>query len=385
MNVVIIGCGYVADLYMATLKNYKDLNLLGVYDKNLERLKKFSSCYKVDTYTSLDSVMNDSNVNLILNLTNPQSHYEINKIALESGKHVYSEKPVALDVQKARELSKIAKKKKLIISSAPCNVLNRSCQSLFSAINKDKIIGKVLLIYANFDCGFYFNTKPQEWQTLSGAKWPAKSEYETGNTVEHSAYMLNILALINGTATKVFSYSNKTYSKKNIKLDREAPDFSVGCIEYKNGSIARLTNSLLGPLDRSLTIIGENGKIFVKDIRDDNCPVYIKSDKKFYVGIDGFISIWQQKFESALNFVPFFWGTRLRFYKKYKFVNKKNKYFSHKSKPVDFCIGILDLINSVKNKKDPILNIDLAIHVLEITNKLQYQDHDQIMKTKINI
>ena len=98
MNVVIIGCGYVADLYMATIKNYKDINLLGAYDKNRKRLKKFSSFYKVDTYKSLRSVMNDSKVNLILNLTNPKSHYEINKIALKSGKHVYSEKPVALDV-----------------------------------------------------------------------------------------------------------------------------------------------------------------------------------------------------------------------------------------------------------------------------------------------
>src|SRR5262249_59501687 len=58
--------------------------------------------------------------------------------------------------------------------------------------------------------------------------------------------------------------------------EKMAPDFSVGCIEYGNGIVARVTCGLFAPLDRSLTIIGETCIIYTSNIRNDANPVYVQ-------------------------------------------------------------------------------------------------------------
>src|SRR5439155_10439285 len=55
-----------------------------------------------------------------------------------------------------------------------------------------------------------------------------------------------------------------------------APDFTVGCIEYADGVVARVTCSLVAPKDKSLTIMGDDGVISVANVRDDVCPVYVR-------------------------------------------------------------------------------------------------------------
>ena len=61
----------------------------------------------------------DTNVDIILNLTIPQAHFEISKLALEAGKHVYSEKPMSIKYDEANELVNLAKDNNLYIGNAP--------------------------------------------------------------------------------------------------------------------------------------------------------------------------------------------------------------------------------------------------------------------------
>ena len=71
-------------------------------DKFPEAAKKCAEQYKIKSST-VDEILNDSDVDIILNLTIPQAHYEISKLALESGKHVYSEKPMSIKYDEAKE------------------------------------------------------------------------------------------------------------------------------------------------------------------------------------------------------------------------------------------------------------------------------------------
>jgi predicted dehydrogenase len=96
MNIAIVGCGYVAEFYGKTLGNYPELKLIGAYDQNDENLTIFCRRWRTRRYNSLDEVLNDSSIEMVLNLTNPRSHYDVTKQCLESGKHVYSEKPLAM-------------------------------------------------------------------------------------------------------------------------------------------------------------------------------------------------------------------------------------------------------------------------------------------------
>jgi len=122
MRIAFIGCGYVADYYQQTLVNHPILQLAGVYDRDPERSRRFTGHYKVKRYGSFEEVLNDASVEVVVNLTTPKSHYDITKAALEAGKQVYTEKPISLRIDQARELVELAEQRGLILSAAPCGV-----------------------------------------------------------------------------------------------------------------------------------------------------------------------------------------------------------------------------------------------------------------------
>lgn len=119
MRLGIIGCGFVADYYMNTLGGHPELKLVGVYDRSPQAAARFSSFHKVPAYRSLDELLADPQIELVVNLTNPRSHYEVSRACLQAGKHVYSEKPLAMQMSEARALVELAERKGLYLSSAP--------------------------------------------------------------------------------------------------------------------------------------------------------------------------------------------------------------------------------------------------------------------------
>ena len=101
VTIAIVGTGFVADYYMTTLARHPGLVLAGVFDSDLQRLAQFSAYHKVRAYPDFGSVLADKTVSIIVNLTTPQAHYAVSRSALEAGKHVYSEKPLAMDLAEA--------------------------------------------------------------------------------------------------------------------------------------------------------------------------------------------------------------------------------------------------------------------------------------------
>ena len=99
MNIAIIGTGFVADYYMTTLANHPALTLLGVYDRDHAALARFAAHHKVTAYASAEALLADPDVQLVLNLTTPESHFAVSQAALHAGKHVYSEKPLVLSLK----------------------------------------------------------------------------------------------------------------------------------------------------------------------------------------------------------------------------------------------------------------------------------------------
>ena len=117
---------------------------------------------------------------------------------------------------------------------------------------------------------------PWQWKNTAGTAWPAKDEFEVGCTYEHAGYILTWLAAFFGPALKVSSFAACLIPDKGITVDAMAPDFTVGCVEYGDGIVARVTCSLVAPKDKSLTIIGDDGVLQVANLRNDVCPVYIR-------------------------------------------------------------------------------------------------------------
>ena len=89
MKTAVVGCGYVAEQYGATLGDHPELQLVGAFDSNAKNLQAFVDRWPARRYDTFEQLLSDREVELVLNLTNPRSHFEINKRCLEAGKHVY--------------------------------------------------------------------------------------------------------------------------------------------------------------------------------------------------------------------------------------------------------------------------------------------------------
>ncbi len=353
MQIAIVGCGFVADYYLKTLANYPDLQVAGVMDRVEERATRFSAYHAVPMYRSLAELLADPNVSIVLNLTNPGSHYEISKAALEAGKHVYSEKPLAMTMPEAEELVALAEQRGLLISSAPCNLLGESAQTLWKAL-REKQIGTVRLVYAEMDDGLVHRMPYQKWVSESGIPWPYKDEFEVGCTLEHAGYYVTWLTAFFGPAETVTAFSSCLIPDKqtDVPLDHNAPDFSVACIKFASGVVARLTCSIVAPHDHQLRIIGDDGVLGIEDCWYYGSPVYIK--RMIRIRRKTFMSPWKQR---------------------YPLVQKSPKFGYKGSQQMDFARGVAELAAAIQERRPCRLSPQFSLHnnelVLAIHNALE--------------
>lgn len=268
MRVAVIGCGFVADLYIQSFRLHPEMEVAGVYDRDLIRSAKFAAYYSLPVFKSLEELLNDRSIELIVNLTNPSSHFDVSRACLEAGKHVYSEKPLSLNLDQSRELVALAHGRGLHISTAPCNLLGETAQTIWKSLRKN-IIGKVRLAYASLDTGMIYKMPYKKWASASGTPWPYLDEFRVGCTVEHAAYYISWLAAFWGPILTVTAFSScRAPDKIDGGPEVQTPDFSVACIKFSSGAVARLTCGIIAPHDNSLMIIGDDGILYTKECWD---------------------------------------------------------------------------------------------------------------------
>jgi len=345
MNIALVGCGFVADYYLMTLPLHPELKVMGVMDRLANRASHLASAYGVSQYDTLDDLLNDSRVELVLNLTNPRSHYDVSKPALLAGKHVYTEKPLAMQMDQARELTEIAESKGLLLSSAPCSSLSETAQTIWNAL-RYKAVGEPRLVYAEMDDGMVTRMQYRKWLSVSGVPWPYKDEFEVGCTMEHAGYVLSWLATWFGPATSLTSFASAQIPDKvpGETLDTDAPDFSVACIQFRSGIVARLSCSIIAPHDHTLKIIGDDGVLSTADTWNYRSPVH--SQKMVTIRRRTFMNPFRKKHALPPN--P---------YQKIK---------TRGAQSMDFARGPAELAAAVREKRPCRLSSRFSLHVNEM-------------------
>ena len=109
-KVGLIGCGHIAETYFRAQKYFNNIKIIKCADINKKASKKCASEYGIKSL-SVNELLKDKEVEIILNLTIPKAHFEIAKKALLHNKHVYTEKPLAINLKDGKELLKLSKKK----------------------------------------------------------------------------------------------------------------------------------------------------------------------------------------------------------------------------------------------------------------------------------
>ena len=350
-KIAIIGCGFVADYYMSTLLNHPDLELVGATDIDQTRAADFGKNYSVHIYSSVEELLADDKVEIVLNLTNPRSHFAVSWECLQANKHVYSEKPLAVEIEQAEKLVALAKEKELYIASAPCNVLGETAQTIWKAL-RENVVGTPRVVYAEMDDGMVHQMRYDQWLSINGIPWPYKDEFEVGCTLEHAGYYVTWLTAFFGPAESLSSFSDCTIPDKQTDVVLEpanTPDFSVACIKFASGVVARLTCGIVAPHDHHLKIVGDKGILTTEDSWDYHSPVYFQDR----------ITIRRKTLINPIK-------------RKYPLVRKAPFPENPKRRRLmDYGRGVADMAESIKLGIPNRLSADYSLHVNEIVLAIQ--------------
>ena len=264
-KVGLIGCGHIAETYFRAEKYFNNIKIIKCADINLKAARKCSKEYGIK-FLSVNEILKDQEVEIILNLTIPKAHYEISKKALLNGKHVYSEKPLAINLKDGKELLKISRRKKLYLGNAPDTFLGGGIQKSKELVEKN-IIGKIKLGNAVFAFpgiqSYHPNPEP----------WFAK--LEGGPVIDMGPYYITALVNLLGPAKKVSGriINGSKYRtigigpKKGRKFKVNCPTTYLSTITFKNNTVIRLTLSfdVIAHQRNHIELYGEKGSMIVPD------------------------------------------------------------------------------------------------------------------------
>ena len=264
-KVGLIGCGHIAETYFRAEKYFNNIKIIKCADINLNAARKCSKEYGIK-FLSVNEILKDQEVEIILNLTIPKAHYEISKKALLNGKHVYSEKPLAINLKDGKELLKISRRKKLYLGNAPDTFLGGGIQKSKELVEKN-IIGKIKLGNAVFAFpgiqSYHPNPEP----------WFAK--LEGGPVIDMGPYYITALVNLLGPAKKVSGriINGSKYRtigigpKKGRKFKVNCPTTYLSTITFKNNTVIRLTLSfdVIAHQRNHIELYGEKGSMIVPD------------------------------------------------------------------------------------------------------------------------
>lgn len=352
-SVSIIGCGFVADLYMRSFAKHPDIAVTQVFDHDPERLKAFCDHWKVRGVDSMERFLGNLPVGtLVLNLTNPSAHYEVSKACLEAGHHVYSEKPLAMDMAQAVGLAELAQERDLLLASAPCSVLGEAAQTLAKAV-RDEVAGPVRLVYAELDDGFIPQAPYKDWTSDSGAPWPAEDEFEVGCTLEHAGYYLTWLIAMFGSVRRVVAASTEAIPDKPVT---GTPDFTTATLFFESGVTARLTCSIVASHDHRIRLFGDKGVLQVKQSWDNDASV------KFHRRT----TLRRRLIENPL-------GKRVK-------LNREThpKVDRWGAAAMNFALGPAEMLDALAEGRPCRLNADFGLHLTEVTLAMQNAGEDGI-------
>lgn len=257
MRIGIVGCGDISRRYATSIAAAQGLELVAATDLAAGRAAALTAEFGGTPHASLDTLLGDDTVDVVVNLTAPQAHAGVSAAALEAGKHVYSEKPLALRHDEARELVELAARRGVRLGCAPTTMLGEAQQTAWKLV-REGAIGTVRAVYTEANWG-----RIESWHPTPQAL------YAVGPLVDVGVYPITILTGMFGPARRVLAYGTTlepdrvTLSGAPFRL--EAPDFVVAVLELAGGVVVRLTATFYVPesKQRGLELHGDRGSLFL--------------------------------------------------------------------------------------------------------------------------
>lgn len=268
VGVGVIGCGAISETYLPNMVGrFSVIELIGVADLIPERAAEAAAKYHTRAMTN-EEIYACPEIEVVVNLTNVWSHFEVTKAALLHGKHVYSEKMMAEDFFRAKELYDLAAEKSLRLAMAPDTCLGGGYQTVRKLVD-DGFIGKPFCVTAELFRGYL-----QE-----GPEVAEYNVFKYGGTIpfDMGGYYIHAMQTVFGAVKRVSgfgSYLHKTYSNPaNPKYGEDftvenAPNFVQASLEFDCDVYGSLTVGDYGVMKEKvegLHIFGTEGTLICPD------------------------------------------------------------------------------------------------------------------------
>ena len=266
VKTAIVGCGMISDAYLSTMINkFKILDVVGCCDLNSERAQTTAQKYGLKVLT-IDEILADDSIEIVVNLTTPVAHYAVIKQLLEAGKHVYTEKVLSVELEHAAELVTIADQKGLYLGAAPDTFLGSAIQTARYVVDSG-MIGDVTSCYCSF-------TRDSE---ILNRAYPFTAKPGGGIGFDVGIYSITALLSILGPVKEVSGVvQTRKPEKPDYSLEHFGEPFQVECenlmagiLQFESGMVGNIlfdSNSVfILPEKPSLVLFGSLGILYMAD------------------------------------------------------------------------------------------------------------------------
>ena len=287
IKTAVIGCGGISDRYLTNLKNmFSIIDLVGCYDRHDDRCSAMAEKHGI-RMLSMEDILNDPEIELVVNLTQPKSHFDVTSKLLNAGKHVYTEKVLAVSLEEGKALVDLANEKGLYLGAAPDTFLGSAIQTARLAVESG-LIGKVT------SCVAQLARDDKSFSQMI----PFLAEPGGGIGFDVGIYYLTAILSILGPVHKVsgmLKYNHDTcvvtqpLSERFMQEYTLAPEtVMVGTLQFDNGVIGTLhfNGECIFPEECSITLYGTEGMLYMPDPNCFGGTVYYRakgSDEKIPV------------------------------------------------------------------------------------------------------
>jgi predicted dehydrogenase len=241
MKAGIIGCGKICDIYFKNATKYDVFEIVACADLDMERALAKAEEYGIPKPCTVEQLLNDSEIQLVINLTIPRAHAEICLKSLEAGKHVYVEKPLAVTREEGRSILSLAASKGLLVGSSPDTFLGGGIQTCIKLMNEGKIgtpIAATAFMMSRGHEGWH--PSPEFYYQKGG-----------GPMFDMGPYYLTALIALLGPIRRVTGSTSTAFAERMITsqpkagsiIKVEVPTHVAGLIDFHNGAIGTIITS----------------------------------------------------------------------------------------------------------------------------------------------
>lgn len=276
VGIGIIGSGFISRRYLPNLLRFEQLRVVACADRHPERAESVAAEFCVPKACAVDELLADPEVELVVNLTSPAGHADIALAAIEAGKAVYNEKPLAIELAQARAVLDAARERGVHVGCAPDTFLGGGLQTCRALIDAGEI-GEPVAATA-----FFGSHGPERWHPNPAFLYARGA----GPLFDIGPYYLTALVTLIGPVRRVTGSARITLPERVITsqplngtvINVESPTHVAGVLDFANGAIGTLVTSfdLWGTTLPPIEIHGTRGSLLVPDPDTFDGPVRLR-------------------------------------------------------------------------------------------------------------